>query len=111
MPNLLSPEATWSFPSDTPRYVWVGCRNKHAREVYPGQVQLLTHCDICGRPMRELSPEAVERYKRFNRLCWHCRLDNHTKCTGVDCFGCDPANHQRVPIDTVTWTESDASRS
>lgn len=103
MPNSLSPEAMWSWPHGSPKYVWIGCRNKHAREVFPGMVAELTHCNVCGMPMRELTAKAVERYKAHNRLCFHCQCNNHHLCTGVDCYGCPKVNHTNLKVERMEF--------
>jgi hypothetical protein len=82
-------DSLWTRPEDGPRFAWVGCRNKHLRHVYATQLAGPIDCDICYEPMRTLSDRTLAAYKRFNRLCWHCRAGNHNLCTGVACYGCD----------------------
>lgn len=102
MPGTISP-TLWGQSEPQPRYVWVACSIRpapgHARQVAPHRVndpldEIL--CEVCREPQREMSNTAIERYKRGDRRCFHCRVDEHQLCNGVACYDCPREFHRRV---------------
>lgn len=54
---------------------------------------------ITRRPDR---PRARTR-RRKDRRCTECQGRNHQACTGVGCYGCDPANHRHDRTEPAKW--------
>lgn len=85
-------DTLWFTPQDRPRFLHVGCKNKHLRQVWPYQADEGVTCMVCREPMKLLTAEQVVKYKRWNRRCEHCKIGNHFLCTKVGCYEC-PHTH------------------